>query len=347
MIKTEDHVDSSNSNNAYHYRNILTTSSATPHIIENPSRIDDKTLNYGGPVGGSEVIHHYPTITTHIVDNSNKKNLDNEEKLGSPIYHHMDDKMLTHPHHPHLHHHHHHHSHNINNNNNNPNNNNNNNNNTNNNNEDKLTSMYHKYEKPYQMEDKIPSLYLNRFHYANPNPENICSSTGHPTSSLTSLKLAFNPSIQYGGQSNGSNVLVDNYSNSGLMYAKPNESSTSCITTTSASLNELKIGSTASNNGVLSYNHPSSTQNNGSGNKTTTATTTSSSASPTSSSASPSAHQIEQQLSSTTDNVKKSSGGRRPEKPPLSYINMIVMAIKDSPNKRRTLSEIYKYLQSK
>lgn len=45
--------------------------------------------------------------------------------------------------------------------------------------------------------------------------------------------------------------------------------------------------------------------------------------------------------------VKTKSGGRKPEKPAMSYINMIVMAIKDSPQKRRTLSEIYKYLQSK
>uniref|UniRef100_A0A182MEW6 Fork-head domain-containing protein n=1 Tax=Anopheles culicifacies TaxID=139723 RepID=A0A182MEW6_9DIPT len=68
----------------------------------------------------------------------------------------------------------------------------------------------------------------------------------------------------------------------------------------------------------------------------------------------------EQQLSSTTgngtasggngaggDGQKKPNGGRRQEKPQLSYINMIVMAIKDSPHRRRTLSEIYKYLQSK
>lgn len=57
---------------------------------------------------------------------------------------------------------------------------------------------------------------------------------------------------------------------------------------------------------------------------------------------------VEQQLSSTTpETVTKKTGGRKPEKPAMSYINMIVMAIKDSPQKRRTLSEIYKYLQSK
>lgn len=56
---------------------------------------------------------------------------------------------------------------------------------------------------------------------------------------------------------------------------------------------------------------------------------------------------VEQQLSSTTADPVKKTGGRKPEKPAMSYINMIVMAIKDSPQKRRTLSEIYKYLQSK
>jgi hypothetical protein len=57
---------------------------------------------------------------------------------------------------------------------------------------------------------------------------------------------------------------------------------------------------------------------------------------------------VEQQLSSTTSETSvKKTGGRKPEKPAMSYINMIVMAIKDSPQKRRTLSEIYKYLQSK
>lgn len=40
-------------------------------------------------------------------------------------------------------------------------------------------------------------------------------------------------------------------------------------------------------------------------------------------------------------------GGRRAEKPPLSYINMIAMAIKESPQKKLTLSEIYTYLQKR
>lgn len=57
-------------------------------------------------------------------------------------------------------------------------------------------------------------------------------------------------------------------------------------------------------------------------------------------------HHLDSQLS-TPDTTKKSSGGRRAEKPPLSYINMIAMAIRDSPQKKLTLSEIYNYLQKK
>ena len=46
-----------------------------------------------------------------------------------------------------------------------------------------------------------------------------------------------------------------------------------------------------------------------------------------------------------TDDVVLMSGVRRQEKPPYSYIALIVMAIQSVPSKKLTLSEIYQFLQ--
>lgn len=47
------------------------------------------------------------------------------------------------------------------------------------------------------------------------------------------------------------------------------------------------------------------------------------------------------------DTTKKSNNTRRPEKPNMSYINMIACAIKESPDRMLTLNGIYNYLQLK
>ena len=218
-------------------------------------------------------------------------------------------------------------------------------------------STHHKY----QIEDK-----LQNSHYRYPysvlsapvsNSENISSSSmrfhhvpylsHHLDSSIDAMKLSSplpslppvtpiinrfsnnsTPNIKY--CSNGTmmdyvenEIIRENHnnvsSNAGIPLA------VSCITTTSNCNSDPKIGST-----IAKYNNDSNGENESSERILTSNN-----------------NSVEQQLSSTTVDTVKKTGGRKPEKPAMSYINMIVMAIKDSPQKRRTLSEIYKYLQSK
>lgn len=244
-----------------------------------------------------------------------------------------------------------------------------------------FTAPHHKFT----IDDKISnSHYMNRHPYsvlAAPvsSSDNISSSSSfrhspyltHLDSSINSLKLSpsgpmsnlspvpgnmithlginSTPNIKY--CSSGS--MIDNYVDNESMVMKDNHSgmsspassigmtvssAVSCITTTSNC--DMKIGS--SGGSMITYNNNNCENDTCKNNNNNTSSTSSSSV------ASSTSHShVEQQLSSTTTDTVKKTGGRKPEKPAMSYINMIVLAIKDSPQKRRTLSEIYKYLQSK
>jgi forkhead box protein F len=244
-------------------------------------------------------------------------------------------------------------------------------------------SSHHKFS----IEDKLSnSHYINRHPYSvgvlasSPNvvssAENISSSTmpyhyhmpphlTHLEAPINSLKLSSptHPSLPP-----TSNSLINRYATSNIKYCSngtmldyvesdttmimrdhsnmsaspvssismPISTPVSCITTTSNLNCDMKIGSSVGgSSGVVPYNNNNIGENESMSCKNTSGTSSSSSS-------------VDQQLSSTTtETVVKKTGGRKPEKPAMSYINMIVMAIKDSPQKRRTLSEIYKYLQSK
>lgn len=150
-------------------------------------------------------------------------------------------------------------------------------------------------------------------------------SRGYGASSTPNIKYCSNGTMMDYGESENI-IMRENHSNmSSPVSSVVVSSAVSCITTTSNGNCDLKIGS--SGGSVTSYNN----NNAGESEQCKGSSTTN----------------VDQQLSSTTVDTVKKTGGRKPEKPAMSYINMIVMAIKDSPQKRRTLSEIYKYLQSK
>lgn len=211
---------------------------------------------------------------------------------------------------------------------------------------------YHHHHVPHltHLEGPINSLKLSSPSPTSMPPSSSSSSTNLPMINRYGGGLTSTPNIKY--CSNGTMMdyvesdhmmMRDNHSNNNMsspppstvMLPNPVSSAVSCITTTSNLNCDMKIGT--SGGSVVTYNNNNIGENDsGVGCKNNNNSSSSSSSN------------VEQQLSSTTNETAvKKTGGRKPEKPAMSYINMIVMAIKDSPQKRRTLSEIYKYLQSK
>uniref|UniRef100_A0A182RV01 Fork-head domain-containing protein n=1 Tax=Anopheles funestus TaxID=62324 RepID=A0A182RV01_ANOFN len=223
----------------------------------------------------------------------------------------------------------------------------------------KISSMYHHHHHPHHAFDKLPSYYINhRSPYlisqindpelptgdsAGPGVECLRGTPGAYLleSSINTLKLS--------GESMGSPSL--------MMMQATSSTSGGHITITDVSLHLPKSTSVSP---VSHLGSPCSTSTTPPVSVASSTGGTTSRKSATSTNNGTNGGGGEQQLSSTTGNgttpggsgsggegQKKPNGGRRQEKPQLSYINMIVMAIKDSPHRRRTLSEIYKYLQSK
>uniref|UniRef100_A0A8D8EVP1 Forkhead box protein biniou n=1 Tax=Culex pipiens TaxID=7175 RepID=A0A8D8EVP1_CULPI len=328
MIKTEEHADSSSlgvtsvGGGGYHYRNISSNIVvATPHIIENPAlqTMDDK-------MAAMNHYHYHGAISSSQIDVKNEMDDRNSPAVG---YHITDVKMES----------------------------------------DKIPSMYHH---PF---DKISSYYINRSPYlisqVNDDPD-----YGEPrTSYLSQLDNSINtmrltdsgpipPLINYQPVS---------HTDLPSLRCRSNGSSGGHISPTSSSMTHPGISTVLTSGGHFTINqnpllHKTPSPSPISPPASPTLSTTSQQPSnsgiqkKTSPSTSSGPTTSEQQLTSTTGDSgasstgtggsgggtsKKSNGGRRQEKPQLSYINMIVMAIKDSPHRRRTLSEIYKYLQSK
>lgn len=199
---------------------------------------------------------------------------------------------------------------------------------------DNISSSSVPYHVPYLTHHLDSS--INAMKLSSPVPTTLTTSTGaivnrFGINSTPNIKYCSNGTIMDYVESENMMMRDSNHSNmsspASSIAGMPASSAVSCITTTSSANCDMKIGSS----GITSYNNNNNGENEPVKNN----------------SSSSSGSNVEQQLSSTTVDTVKKTGGRKPEKPAMSYINMIVMAIKDSPQKRRTLSEIYKYLQSK